>query len=542
MSDNQKGTAPLMVLISLVFVLGFLAILASEEFNKFSNKQIAYAQTSPTWAFEETFNYGAPTSPSQSLLPKTFDYVATHRTHPDHPDGIAAGGSFGSFPGDHADDCSFDGTTLQHTVTQTTHRSNTSSPDQSFFICNNHMMSSMGEVEGYSVTSFWPRQEFDFNGGGTLEFDVDLSLQSRNWYEVIITPRDQFKIAPAIASLPISEGYPKDRIVLRYGSPANGSGRQIVVANTLPTGMEDNDRNVAGDWRTWGEAYPTDTAFTDRRIRRKNQVTISENQIVWGIQKADGTFDNLTLAVPQGLPLHRGLVEFKTHAYTPNKDELHKRHTFHWDNIRFSGPKLAPYESFEDNTVINLEGNGSVPIGSTKTVSINLPYIGSNPILMGQTHQGMSGQVQLSINGGTNIAISPISANPGSDSCYFGGDWATFHMPINPSQLKVGANTFKWTVGPRPACAQGQWYWDGFAIKGLEVQFDTAAIASTHPTPTTSVAKPGDIDGNGNVNIFDYNILLTNFNKTGTGIQGDLNNSGKVDIFDYNILLTNFGK
>jgi lysophospholipase L1-like esterase len=73
------------------------------------------------------------------------------------------------------------------------------------------------------------------------------------------------------------------------------------------------------------------------------------------------------------------------------------------------------------------------------------------------------------------------------------------------------------------------------------------ATPTLSPTPTVSIlpspsAKPGDIDGNGNVNIFDYNILLTNFGKTGTGIQGDLNNSGKVDIFDYNILLTNFGK
>jgi hypothetical protein len=67
-------------------------------------------------------------------------------------------------------------------------------------------------------------------------------------------------------------------------------------------------------------------------------------------------------------------------------------------------------------------------------------------------------------------------------------------------------------------------------------------IASSSPVVSPSPVKPGDIDGNNKVDIFDYNILLTNFGQTGSGIQGDLNGSGKVDIFDYNILLTNFGK
>ncbi len=69
----------------------------------------------------------------------------------------------------------------------------------------------------------------------------------------------------------------------------------------------------------------------------------------------------------------------------------------------------------------------------------------------------------------------------------------------------------------------------------------TITPTSTPATPTPS-PKPGDIDLNGKVDIFDYNILLTNYARTGQGIQGDLDNNGKVDIFDYNILLTNFGK
>jgi hypothetical protein len=67
------------------------------------------------------------------------------------------------------------------------------------------------------------------------------------------------------------------------------------------------------------------------------------------------------------------------------------------------------------------------------------------------------------------------------------------------------------------------------------------STATPTPTPTTSPI-PGDIDKNGKVDIFDYNILVGNFGKTGTGIQGDLDNNGTVNIFDYNTLVTNFGR
>lgn len=61
------------------------------------------------------------------------------------------------------------------------------------------------------------------------------------------------------------------------------------------------------------------------------------------------------------------------------------------------------------------------------------------------------------------------------------------------------------------------------------------------PTPTT---KPGDLNGDGKVDIFDYNLLVANFGKTGSPgfIPADIDKNGKVNIFDYNILVGNFGK
>lgn len=440
------------------------------------------SQAAEEWAFEETFDVGAPSSPSQSMLPKTFDYVVTHRNHPAAPNG-----PWMAMPMDHGEDCkaandpgpiSNTNPILQHNGA-TTHISDTTNPDKSFYICNNHMMSAMGDVDGYSVSAFYPRQEFDFStGNGVLEFDVSLNTNNRSWWEVMILPREKLQFGAAKHWLPISETYPAHSIVLSWMDET----RSIQVHNEKPA--PDGIVVEKGDWRKWGESVDkTDPALTDRRIRRKMKVTLTNNKISWDIQKADGTFDNFSADVPQGLPLSKGLVVFKTHAYTPTKDGNMNEYTYHWDTIRFNGPKIAPYEAYEVPGQVVLSGNGSVPIGSTKTVSIDLPKVGNNPVFVGQTQQGQPGQVLLSINGNPNITVNPHSTSSKDNPCYYDG-WRSFRVSVDPAQLKVGENTFKWTVGPRPSCASGQWWWDGFAVKAVELQFDGDGTVTNTPQPT----------------------------------------------------------
>lgn len=55
------------------------------------------------------------------------------------------------------------------------------------------------------------------------------------------------------------------------------------------------------------------------------------------------------------------------------------------------------------------------------------------------------------------------------------------------------------------------------------------------------LAAGSDINNSGKVDIFDYNILLSNFGRTSSDIPSDIDNNGKVDIFDYNKLLSDFG-
>lgn len=64
------------------------------------------------------------------------------------------------------------------------------------------------------------------------------------------------------------------------------------------------------------------------------------------------------------------------------------------------------------------------------------------------------------------------------------------------------------------------------------------------PAPAQSPYNPGDLNSDGKVNIFDYNILISNFNKTGSFgfIPSDISRDGKVDTIDYNMVVANFGK
>jgi hypothetical protein len=86
----------------------------------------------------------------------------------------------------------------------------------------------------------------------------------------------------------------------------------------------------------------------------------------------------------------------------------------------------------------------------------------------------------------------------------------------------------------------GKYYWELVAdgcTNQRKIADGSFVIGSSPP-----VSKPGDLNGDTKVDINDYNLLMANFGKTGTGIVGDIDGNGKVDIFDYNILVGSFGK
>lgn len=73
----------------------------------------------------------------------------------------------------------------------------------------------------------------------------------------------------------------------------------------------------------------------------------------------------------------------------------------------------------------------------------------------------------------------------------------------------------------------------------------TVKNAGAHATSDPIISptgNPSDLNADGKVDIFDYNLFIANFGKTGDNIVGDIDKNQKIDIFDYNTLIANFGK
>lgn len=70
-------------------------------------------------------------------------------------------------------------------------------------------------------------------------------------------------------------------------------------------------------------------------------------------------------------------------------------------------------------------------------------------------------------------------------------------------------------------------------------------VALINPTPTrAAIDSATDLNKDSKMDVFDYNVLVGDFGKTGEPgwILSDINEDGKIDIFDYNLLVQNFGK
>jgi hypothetical protein len=274
-------------------------------------------------------------------------------------------------------------------------------------------------------------------------------------------PRSQLQAAAVKEWLGADETYPAQRIVLTFTSD---STRQVEVGTGSQVVEESH-------WPGWVMAHEGDPALTDRRIRRPMRLELGADRLSWGIQQEEGGFDWMHVELPNGLPLTRGLVLFTTHAYTPEKDGNLDQYTFHWDNIRFSGPRLPMYEVYETEGVVTLQASAGASVGSSVEQVVTLPRVERNPVLFGQVHSGLQGQVLLRVNDGPEIAVQPHSQAAKNDPCWF-GTWRSFRVEVPSAALRVGDNVLRWTVGPRPACAAGQWWWDGFNLKGVEIQMD----------------------------------------------------------------------
>lgn len=186
------------------------------------------------------------------------------------------------------------------------------------------------------------------------------------------------------------------------------------------------------------------------------------------------------------------------------------------ESTSFDESKLSIFASIDSND----PGKLKLRVTNLTSTAITTPIT-----LTGFNTTGGSAYILNSTNP-SDISVSSMSQNSAvklNGVSLDGANLVQSAQSIQPQSVTASGSSFNYTFP----------------------SFSTVAIILNQnlvPSPSPSPMLAGDVDGNGKVNIFDYNAILSDFGKTGSNLASDLNKNGRVDIFDYNIVLSNFGK
>lgn len=238
-----------------------------------------------------------------------YDRLVTEVHHRNLEAGFDGGhDTHGTWPGDH--DMACNGPTTSRTL-------HADHPEESFYLCKDHLMTSMGDVDGYSIVAFSPATAFtDLN---EVCWDVNLTdLGARKWWQMVVVPEAVFQangqklayINPNFESV--------DGTASTYSSGVVG----VVFQQKLV--VFDGREMVLDDW--WNP-FSTD----DKARRYRHCVTDNGDGTLTIAQERDGGL--YTEVVDGRLPDGAARVLFVDDTYTPTKDGPVPGFTWHWDNV-----------------------------------------------------------------------------------------------------------------------------------------------------------------------------------------------------------------
>ncbi|MEM9038274.1 MAG: hypothetical protein AAGD33_00125 [Actinomycetota bacterium] len=211
--------------------------------------------------------------------------------------------------------------------------------DNTFYVCDvsaltgavagNHLMTTMGDVDAYSVVWFSPDATFDSHD--TVSWDVNVTdLGGRQWWEVAIVPADFSTDRPTcpqcsrIDWLDAADGlpvYPDGAIVVGNG-PFGGDIRITT---------EGVDQEVSPHYSLCERSELVEPCSL-KPPRLPFSIIDDGEQIVVDIAGVE------SYTVPGSFP-DEFVVVFKDHNYTPDKEDDaclapgNCSYTWHWDNI-----------------------------------------------------------------------------------------------------------------------------------------------------------------------------------------------------------------
>lgn len=258
----------------------------------------------PPNAYIETFD-GEPDSP-QPWQPDGWDLVV-------HSRDIETWYELEAMEAHHGPNC--EGPDITHTVTRY---------EDTIFNCRNHMMTSLF-TSGYGVIYFAPNQLIDLSDRAVISLDVSTYRHSnRDWWDIWITPYDDYVQAPLEHFFPDLMGPPRRSIHIRM--PDN--------PNTFFAEQYDDFQVVSSEGEDEWISY--EYVFTPDKARRDTFIFEYDNgRIRFGMPEYDLWWVDKELAVP--LDWDKAVVQIGHHSYNPEKsceyDGTCGPNTWHWDNL-----------------------------------------------------------------------------------------------------------------------------------------------------------------------------------------------------------------
>jgi hypothetical protein len=232
-----------------------------------------------------------------------------------HRDDYSIGGV--SWPGEHNMACEGPDTT------RTVHGDNHA---EIFWWCapkgpdSGHVMTSMGNMSGYSIVSFSPAM--GFSSVNRVCFDINMTAMSRKWFEVAIVPESAFQangrrldyVSPGAEDVDQTAGRTGPGFVLLEGGSDPTAGAGITISRQKV--LQDPQGFSAG---------------SDKATRFKHCMWDDGQGRIHYTLATPGSPH--VLSAPGSFPDGPARVIFKDHSYDPGKGGGASFGTWHWDNI-----------------------------------------------------------------------------------------------------------------------------------------------------------------------------------------------------------------
>ena len=261
---------------------------------------------------------------------EAFDMGVFHRNRD-----VQGGGSTpDSWTGDH--DLSCGPPSTQRTLNYHPDQTMQQRIDNAIYLCRDHMMTSMGDVDGYSIVWLTPNQSFTGGEVTSVSWDVNVTdLKARQWWEVALIPDGD----PHLATIPLVAGAanidPYSPGSIAIGNGPFGGDKPSIYANQTQHYSSGRKWCHSDVWSRAGDGTGGVFDACDDKTERVT-FTLTDNldgtlTIVWGDDE-QGTVERYEQTFPGAFPdtFH---VYFKDHNYTPDKGGAPIGYTWHWDNI-----------------------------------------------------------------------------------------------------------------------------------------------------------------------------------------------------------------